>query len=578
MRRSFAPGWWATFALAIGLLVAWRCVNLGADPRTSFIPSDIGYHIDEGYKTLNAKNVILFGQPHWNAQDRYPPRLERSPFMDGFYTFGFRAFGVDRLSARFVTVGFAAAFLILVAGFMTARYPPSIALAGVVLLGTDQGLFHFSRVGLVEMALCFFVYAGILGAAHLLPERRSTALFVLCIAATMAFAVKASVLIYLAPPLVALGALEMFRRGDRGSGQAGIRPWVAMTVVGLVTGWLLWMAWRDGAGRFDPGALLQEPERLVFHPLYQVSPFAVGLAWLALLDIYLRNGLRSILENRYLVLIAATVLGPPIILALIGHNPPRYYLPVVPAALLTSIEWLHLRRNGSLGAAYALTPSRTAVAAVAIFPVAAAAMGFAGTYLLGLAPFIPQGVDPGLSLPTLIDLYPLALVAVSAIVLMTARHRLLSNVVVLGLGAGLIGHTAVSIHTNLETVLQPTYATAAVEDRLREILPAGASVGGDWAPYFTLGTGIPSLYMTRHLNTGNNIQELRPTHFLHSQTPWDSLNARRISDQSGVRLDDPVHLGNVFTRNIELHRIDYEVATPDGMAGATSYRTAREEP
>ena len=95
----------------IGEHATW---HLDADPPGWYIPVDIGFHIDEGYKTLDAKNRTVFETTHWNANDDYPGWSKGSPFTQQSYYLAFKTFGLQLSSARLVSVFFFILFLVLI--------------------------------------------------------------------------------------------------------------------------------------------------------------------------------------------------------------------------------------------------------------------------------------------------------------------------------------------------------------------------------------------------------------------------------------------------------------------------------
>ena len=220
-RRSSAI-WWSVQGLAIVLLVAWRGVSLGSDPRADFIPQDVGYHIDEGYKTLSPRNLALFHTTHWNKADEYTGWMRRSPLTQWPDYLSFRAFGVERGSARVVTILFFAAFLVGAAVFLNRRGPPAVALAGILLLGLDMGLFHFSRVAIFEVPLAALLYIGVFVASSLPKEGPASLAALGATAIVCAFGIKKSALLYLAPPI---GILLLTQVLGAGAGARAGRWW-----------------------------------------------------------------------------------------------------------------------------------------------------------------------------------------------------------------------------------------------------------------------------------------------------------------------------------------------------------------
>ena len=99
MRRLIAVG-----LLVLGLL-ALRLVHLGADtPVLITLPDDVGLYVDEGYKTMGPRNMVLFGADSWHPADDYTSWVWRSPLTQWSYFAAFRVSSPDLESARVVTV------------------------------------------------------------------------------------------------------------------------------------------------------------------------------------------------------------------------------------------------------------------------------------------------------------------------------------------------------------------------------------------------------------------------------------------------------------------------------------------
>lgn len=546
-------GWWWAQALLIVLVVGWRSVSLGADPPTDFIPTDVGFQIDEGYKTLSPRNLVLFGATHWNPEDRYAGWMRHSPITQWPYYLAFRALGVSHRSARVVSVVFFAALLVAAAVFLNARGSPALAFLGVVLLGSDMGLFHFSRVALLEVPLCVVLYGGIFLANSLPRERRFAHVAVLLITAVVAaLGVKATALLYLAPPLTLLVLSEIMGEGALGRTKVVILG--TALPVGLFFLYETATVWQR---RLDLEGAVATPSSVVFHPTYLLSPLAVSLAYVAFLDIFMRSGLRAFRENRYLLTLTAMALFVPAVLPAFRYAPPRYFLPIVPAALLAVVEWWRLHRAGMLDGPYRLSPVRVAVGALVLLPLTASLVGFAGAHVVSALPFLPQGQDPGIDLTTLVKLYPVALVLVAAAAVVVARGPKLQGAVPAVLIMGMIGQILFSARSDLGAVVEARRATDEIADSLAGTVAEGESVGGDWAPYFALGTSIPALYMTRDWNAADRVEALRPTYFLDSSTVWDRRTLAGIRERPGVTLGAPVRLGSYFGHEIRLFRVAY---------------------
>ena len=80
-----------TVGLAVGLALL-RLIHLGADTPSEFSRS-AGPYVDEGYKTLSPRNLVLFGTTHWNSEDTYRGWMKDSPITQWSYYASFRLFG-----------------------------------------------------------------------------------------------------------------------------------------------------------------------------------------------------------------------------------------------------------------------------------------------------------------------------------------------------------------------------------------------------------------------------------------------------------------------------------------------------
>jgi hypothetical protein len=108
--------WW-TIPVVLVLAVGLRLFHIGADPEPTFIPKDDGYLVDEGYKTLSPRNLVLFGSTHWHEADQYTGWMKASPLTQWPFYAAFAEFGVDRISARYIVVVFLLVFQLSVAAF-----------------------------------------------------------------------------------------------------------------------------------------------------------------------------------------------------------------------------------------------------------------------------------------------------------------------------------------------------------------------------------------------------------------------------------------------------------------------------
>ena len=114
--------------LIISILLATtalRTIHLDADP-VPWYTGEVGYQIDEGYKTLSPRNLYLYGDTHWNPADQYSGWMVRSAITQWPYYWAFKSLGLDLSSARTVSIIYAVIFLILAAAFLFKRVSPRL--------------------------------------------------------------------------------------------------------------------------------------------------------------------------------------------------------------------------------------------------------------------------------------------------------------------------------------------------------------------------------------------------------------------------------------------------------------------
>jgi hypothetical protein len=193
------------FGLLTVVLLTGRFILLGADVPPWFAPEDLGLHLDDGYKTLSARNTVEFGQTHWNPHDDYPGWARGSPLTNWLYTVAYTVGGVQVASVRVVGVLF---FLSWVGAFvLTFRrdYAPWAIAGGAAFLSLEPMLYHFSRVALFEVPLSFLIAVG---AFAVFRVRDRGILVQVGLLAFTVFAasrlVKPSAYLYLAPAIAAL--------------------------------------------------------------------------------------------------------------------------------------------------------------------------------------------------------------------------------------------------------------------------------------------------------------------------------------------------------------------------------------
>jgi hypothetical protein len=518
---------------AVLLLTGLRLVHLEADTPRELATFSVGVFVDEGYKTLPARNLVLFGSTSWHPQDDYVGWMGRSPLTQWPFYLAFRASGVELASVRVVTVLW---FALLLGGFGAAglrRYRPWVVGLGLLLLATQHTVFFFSRLALLEIPAAVFLYGFLFVlAAGRAPPRRTLALFA-AFALAGAVGVKISLLLYFA--LVAAG-LVLWRVAEEGRLRSALAPATWSLVPLALAAWVLRAWWAERIG-LD---LRSSPQRFAVNSLlHSTAPLvAAGLCCgLHALAADARGFLRSPYRAG---LLALGVLGP-LALTLLSHRPLRYYVPLIPAYALLVVEWVHLR------------PWRTTqpVPRAAWAPLALVAAVALPSAVLALQRHVVARFVPGEPSLTVLALASLAL----AVAWVLARRRVVILVVAL---IALASARDARVLGRFWSA--PTYHARNIGRALEALVPPGNSVAGDWAPFLALGTPLRTLYTNPRINRPEHFVGLAPDYFVYSGgRPWrvggrlDPLVQLR---RDGVRFDR-VHRAEYAGRTVEVHRLEY---------------------
>lgn len=311
--------------LLIFVLSSLRLVHLEADTPDAIQSTSMGLYVDEGYKTLSPRNLILFGHTHWHPEDDYHGWMEMSPITNWSYYASFRVFGVRVGSARVVTI--LAFFLFISAYALTTfgRYPARIFFLGLIMLGLENTLFFFSRIALIELPIILFLYLSIFALRVWGTRRPLLGLFILTGGGLFTcFFVKLSALAYFLPAL--LGAFLAFGLQKNRSRQIKALPFMVLPAALMAVAVLIRLSNRID---FSPTGIL---ERLLVYPALDTTPFLVILGLIcAVGGLLTRSHLYT--QNIYRCALLGIVLLSPIVLAFLPYHPLRYYVPILPAAM-----------------------------------------------------------------------------------------------------------------------------------------------------------------------------------------------------------------------------------------------------
>ena len=538
------------------ILLAGRFFMLEADVPPWFAPGDLALHLDDGVKTLSARNYVEFGQTHWNQNDTYVGWEHASPLTQGLYVLAYTVGGVQVASVRIVGVLF---FITMIAAFVfTFRgvYAPWVISSGAVLLLLEPMLFHFSRVALFEMPLSLMVAVG---AFAVFRTRDRGALvqvaLLVFVAAAGSRLVKPSGYVYLAPAMAALLLRGMIKQN-----LSRVRWIFTWAIAGLVLAFVLYQMrgmWIMRIYVEDPAWI---PQRLLTSGLQELSPLYVGAALLCLVH-GLATRAEDYLDDSYRVVLLSVLLGVPLVLTLFVTSPAHYYVAIMPAAALLVIDHfgrgLYAWRSGQ-------PPARWARISVAVVAVLLAWYLFRGIdYALLRRLDMPIGDSPGILAITMYRLFPPVAAVVFLGGFIFTKQVARTNLFQILIGVLLVAILGLGVAEQAHTLMSPTFDSQRIRDELVGLVDEDESVAGDWAVFFTLGTGRRSLYVTHWCNSPDIFPTLRPDYFLCSQSRYDAVSLPLLKSHPMIHVGEPDLLGTMLGHEIRLYPLIYSEG-PDG--------------
>lgn len=526
-----------------------RAIHLDADTPEG-VSNNVGIYVDEGYKTLAPRNLVLFGKVNWHSDDEYPGWLKSSSLTNWPYYILFKSFGANIQTARSVTIGY---FFLILIGYlivMAGRYRKALLLLGVAALSIQSTLFFFSRVALIEVAIAAVVYGCLFILLKL--EDRPMILSIAVLIGAMAlgiFGLKASALLYFTPICLAFAIVLI-------SGAKFKMPrWAVWLCVIGFSALVLTLAlstqhiWQKRIAESAFGVW----RRALVTPLAEAAPFAVVLGLLCA-GLALLFHPKAACDSLYRCSLLALITVCPLVLAFFPYNPLRYYVPVVPAYILLILEWFHLNATREKDETFQWQWLTRFIAGVLLF-LCVFSFGVMFNHLVLVHLPFHFGDEPGLSGPGMARYFTPIAVA-GAIVIYMLRRYIFSGSVFSGAVLLLI---AIAMVYNAVTIgkffLKPSYQAASIQRQISRLVPAEASIAGDWAPFLAMNTSLRSIY----LNTYNNqekILAIRPSYFLHNDNHISDLNREAIIN-AGASLGQPLLRSHYHQAQIILYPVIY---------------------
>jgi hypothetical protein len=555
MRR---PVW--VILLVLGLL-ALRLVHLGADtPVLVTLPDDVGLYVDEGYKTLDARNLALFGTARWHPADNYEGWIGRSPLTQWSYYAAFRLSAPDLESARAVTIVYFGLFLAGYVWAMRGRVSGPVLVAGLLALGLESTLFFYSRTAQFEIPLIACLYALLFYFARMDARRAVLPLVLTAFCGTfLAIAIKMSAVFYVLPVGLAV-LIHLLVQTRDGPYRIPARAFVLGTaIVGLAVLVVAYDAIHAALIQTNidqsskPFSVSGALYRTLTMPLMRAAPFVIVAGLLCLAHgLAVRPALY--LRDPYRLSLVCIALLAPVIVSVFPYNPLRYYLPALPAYLLLVLEWFHLELWRADAAAR--VPPLRRLGIIALLVLAAFSVLFPVYRLLPDALTAATGARAGV-----VKFVLLPAAAALGMLAWRLRGMLFRRRALAAGGIALVlGFTFYNAYGLAGFLLAPTYQLQAVRGEVARIVGADASVAGDWAPVAALGTPVRALYMNRRYNPVANIAALRPDYFFYGDSPEAQRSLAELLRSPGVRVAAPVAAGAYYNgRQVALYPLHYDM-------------------
>jgi len=517
-------------ASIIILSVGFRLATISADTPPGLSWS-AGLYVDEGYKTLAPRNLVMYDSATWHKADTYAGWLHMSPLTQWPVYASFKLFGTSIESARLVAILFFALLLLVYSALYKNRYSKKLYIIGLVLLTSDITIFTFSRIMLLEMPMSFLLYSTILAITlHYETKQPSiapTALLVIS-AIVIAKTVKHTAIVYFLPAIIA--SISYYCINNRNIPRKQLFFAIAGTAIALVA--ILISTSHVWLPRINTN-ITSYAYHIVDNPLLDTSPLILIGAWLCCAVAFLQHP-RYFLNNLYRLTLICVVIFTPLFLSIFSYNPMRYYSPVIPACILLVLEWIHNRNRFECVNNLPFT-----LIAITILTI---------TYAFA---FTALDLHNSFSMSTIVF-------GSSVLSFLTAiTYRSISkpfSVVPALIVTGAILHNIYFLYNFHHN---QTHNAEKLRQQLTAIVRDSKSIAGGWAPFLTLGTQLKSLYANDVINPPQVVKTIKPDYFMLSETPTSMATFMLLENDKDIEIGKPILLGSYNDTKVFLYPLSY---------------------
>lgn len=551
--RSALPRYWAMIAILVMVLI--RTINLGSDaPKGLPAEEDYGIYVDEGYKTLSARNMIVFGNEHWHPGDDYQSWVSASPITQGAFYLAFASFGQNLETARMVSVTCFAVFLICFGIAYYRERPPPVFWAGLLMLGFERILWLASRTAIFEITVLCIIYAALLLLRRFSHAALTNAIVIALVGLVVTFGVKQNAPTIVVPALFGILAVWAVQTGR-------VRQFLIFLLFGAAIFVVFKGLWSIGfplpigipgvirkVDLFPPTKLI---ERFLVNPVLKADPFVVILAHACAISVLLHQP-KFFENNPYRASIGSIVFLGTAVLATIPLVRLRYCALLLPAFILFVVEWwIAQKRNFS----HAPKPEKQGLSgyvAVIVLFFLAFDLVFLVTSLLSSTLNAPEAAGRTVS-------FMLPLAGALSFLFWKKRNRVLSTPVLRTfIFVTMAAFALFNGYKVINFVVWPSWQVRTISNELTKILPEGATIAGDWMPVFAIGTNLRVLYTNPVFNGPERFRDLRPSYFLDCETEGGEVVKARIERLDGVKLGPPLLESEYTGVRVRLYRLHYD--------------------
>jgi len=538
----------AYFGLQLHQIDADTPTNLGA------VRLDGGAFFDEGYKTLEARNLVLFGKTKWAAADEYSG-WSSNPFTIWSNYWTFRLFGLSLRNARLLSLCFAAGATVLMWLLLRRRFGRLHAHWGLTVFLLHPLFILYSRQAILEIKILFF---GMLALYFLVSRRHSLPVRTMCACAGffLAFLCKDTIVPWVGSILAAAVTLHLSQAVTSTRTKRAVAAGVAVLAA---TSWV-WYALHGGEFFFQ-GRPLASPagivKGLLAIEIFHMNPMVALLALIGC--IYLTY---AVLSNRPFrrsdLMMVFWLLIPLVAFTLFDYRPTRYYMLCLPAMI-----WLTIYALVNLGAILRALPLRPAGVMGTVL-VLVGAIGLLSCGMRVIQTF-PMGIDPEITSIVAVSRYglPPIFLCSAAVVVIMARLRRHSSFSKRATNLGMVLLTAfclLNVYELARWVRSPKYELQRAFRTVGSLGPDAVLVG-EWAPQFSVDTGVKTIYSCMKLGGWNvyNLNLIRPTHLLILESSSDEQRFKVLVDKlyPGARSSKPIRQFEYAGQPVSIYRFSF---------------------